>query len=119
MKKLQFLSLFEKNIENALQLAEKVLNASISRNIEIELHGAEYSGLLTDVEKAVDILYLGEDRFYRIIDVGVKGVGESRTRVFVGVSGHEPARFDETWDIPPGNGPFKPVEPVAIIKLVE
>lgn len=114
MKKLQFLSLFEKNIEDALRLAEKVLNARISRNIEVELHGAGHSGLLTDVEKAVDILYLGEERFYRIIDVGVKGAGKSCTRVFVGVSGHKPTRFDDTWNTPTGNGPFKPVEPMKI-----
>lgn len=117
MKKPQFLSLFERNLETALYLAEAILNSHISRNIEIELHGAGYSGLLTDVAKVEDIIYLGEDKIYRIIDIGVKAVGEKRTRIFVGVSGHEPVSFDQTWNMPAGNGPFKLQESMKIEEL--
>jgi hypothetical protein len=59
------------------------------------------------VAAAGDALYLGDDRFYRIIDVAVVGVSADTTTVFVWASAHHPGSFNETWNDPPGSGPFK------------
>ena len=56
---------------------------------------------------AIHDLYLGTDRFYRIIDVAVIEVGKGHTTVFVRASDHKPASFEQTWNDPPGSGPFK------------
>jgi hypothetical protein len=55
----------------------------------------------------VDRLYLGEGRFYRIIDVAVIEIAEDYTICFVRASDHAPGTFEQTWNSPAGSGPFK------------
>jgi hypothetical protein len=60
-------------------------------------------------DDAFEKIYLGPDRFYRIIDVAVRRVSEDVCTVFVGISGHAPGPLNQTWNQPPGSGPFKQV----------
>jgi hypothetical protein len=60
-----------------------------------------------EVNQATDALYLGEDLFYRIIDIAVIEVHSQVTLLFVRASGHAPTVFEHTWNDPPGSGPFK------------
>jgi hypothetical protein len=62
---------------------------------------------LLDPASAIDALYLGEDRFYLVIDVAVIGVGSSWTTIFTRTSGHTPGPWEKTLNDPPGRGPFK------------
>ena len=110
MLKQEFTELFLKCAHDALAYAEKKLGMPLSDDFDVELHGAGVSGEIISRDRALELLYLGEDRFWRIIDVGVKAVVGGKPRLFVRSSGHEPSSFEETCNTPPGNGPFKVVE---------
>ena len=58
------------------------------------------------VDEALDQIYLGSDRCYRVIDVALKGLRPGGAVIFVRVSGHAPAEYGKTWD-PSNLGPFK------------
>ena len=106
MTRVDFHQLFLKALERAAENAEGALNRPISRNFKIELHGLGHSGALFKPEDAVDVIYLGSDQFFRIIDVAVTEVTPSSTTAFVRVSGHPPCEFAKTWN-PDDLGPFK------------
>jgi hypothetical protein len=101
----EFRQLFERALQLAAQNAEQ-RSPGVPRAFLIELHGAQSPGLVMSVDEAFDRLYLGDDRFYRIIDVMVKEVRPRESVVFVRASDHPPAEFDKTWD-PSALGPFK------------
>lgn len=77
------------------------------RAFKILLRGAGHSGERLRPTMALDTLYLGDARFYLIIDVAVVEVGPRIVTVFVRASGHWLGRWDRTWNDPPGSGPFK------------
>lgn len=107
MTKNEFRTLFEDALELAAVNAEKKLGRKVPRNFKIVFFGGGHSGALLDPNSALDILYLGEDLFYRIVDISVKEVDKVSTRVYVRVSQHKPSEFSQTWNDPPGSGPFK------------
>jgi hypothetical protein len=107
MTRQEFRKLFDQALDLAADNAAQKLKRPVSRNFEIEMHGpSDHSQLLSE-DEAFKSLYLGPDRFYRVVDVSVIGVGNDVCRVFVRVSGHVPASLRETWNQPPGSGPFK------------
>jgi len=108
MTKQEFHRLFLRALSAAAQEAEVRLRREIPHSFRIELHAPRSQGSLISVEEAVDELYLGEDRFYRIIDVAIRKLLPAQTVVFVRVSGHAPAPFDQTWD-PNDLGPFRQI----------
>lgn len=65
------------------------------------------------VDQALDEIYLGRDRFYRIIDVAIRRLLPGQSIAFVRVSGHTPGAFSQTWD-PSDLGPFKQIEAQTI-----
>lgn len=107
MNKIAFETLFNAAIEAALQHAEQQLGRSVPRDITVQLHGAGHSGEELKPTIVLDELYLGGDLFYKIIDVAVIAVRRYQTLIFVRVSSHAPGLFDQTWNTPPGSGPFK------------
>ncbi len=108
MTKDEFRKLLVCALNLAADTAERRLGGTVSHVFGIELHASQpHRGLLT-VDEALDLIYLGRDRFFRVIDVAIKEVAPDRTVAFVRVSGHPPADFGETWD-PSGTGPFKQV----------
>ncbi len=108
MIKNDFQQLFLHALTTAAENAEKKIAHPISRSFLIELHAPDSQGLRVSVDEALSQLYLGNDRFYKIIDVGVKELLPRKTIVFVRVSGHQPTGYDGTWD-PSGAGPFKQI----------
>jgi hypothetical protein len=117
MTKPEFKRRFLKELQEAARLAEGQLGRSVPRHFVIELHGAGHSGVAMSPAAAVDALYLGGDRFYRIIDFGVVDVGSSAKTVFVRASDHKPSSWDRTWNSPPGSGPFKQLGPRVPIRV--
>jgi hypothetical protein len=107
MTKQDFGELFKAALELAALNAEERLGHAVPRNVKVVLHGAGYSGALMSPEEALDTIYLGEDLFYRIIDVAIIEVGQETAKVFLRVSQHDPGNFSQTWNTPPGSGPFK------------
>ncbi len=107
MNKQEFAQLFANALETAVQNGEKKLRSPLPRDYQIRLYGAGCSGALLDPACVLERLYLGEDKFYRIIDVAVVKASKQFVTVFVRPSGHKPAPFAQTWNNPSGNGPFK------------
>jgi hypothetical protein len=119
MTKQEFRGLFQASLESAARDAERHLRRPVSRNLKVLLYGAGYRGDLLDPRAAADALYLGSDTFYRIIDLGVVDVDDDRTIIFVRPSGHTPGSWGDTWNTPPGSGPFKQLGPAARIELTQ
>jgi len=104
----EFRNLFLRALNAAAENAEARLAKPIPRSFVIELHAPGFSGRTVSVEQALDQIYLGSDRFYRIIDIAIRRVLPRRSVAFVRVSGHPPAPFTQTWR-PSDLGPFKQI----------
>ena len=106
MTKEEFRQLFQHALNIAAENAERELLKRIPRSFLIELHAPGFAGRNVGVDEALDQIYLGSDRFYRIIDVAIKELLPEEAVAFVRVSGHPPAEFSMTFD-PSALGPFK------------
>src|SRR5437867_1621855 len=106
MSKAEFKNLFEHALDVAAQNAEKKLGRPVPRQFEIAMGG--FSRILRK-EDVFEEIYLGPGRFYRIIDISVCRVSKDLSTVYMVVSGHAPGPLDQTWNQPPGSGPFKQV----------
>src|ERR1043166_5945360 len=74
MTKEEFKDLFLRNVEQAMAVARRVATLPLHPDFDIELHGAGEIGRITPLDRVIDLMYLGEDTFYPIIDIGVKAV---------------------------------------------
>jgi hypothetical protein len=108
MTKDEFRQLFLQALSAAAENAEARLARPVPRSFAIELHAPTSAGLTLSVDQALDQLYLGKDRFYKIIDVAIRRLLPRKSVAFVRVSGHPPAPFSQTWD-PAHLGPFKQI----------
>jgi hypothetical protein len=108
MTKNEFRQLFLTALNSAAANAEARVANPISHSFVIELHAPGFVGRLVDVDEALDRLFLGSDRFYRIIDVAIKKLLPGQSIAFVRTSGHPPVEFSQTWD-PSDLGPFKQI----------
>jgi hypothetical protein len=108
LSKEKFYLFLREALERAARSAEQALHRPVPRKFAIALHGLGHSGVLFRPEEIVDVIYLGEDRFFRIIDVAVTEVSPETTTVFMRISGHAPSEFATTWD-PQDLGPFKQI----------
>lgn len=95
-------------LDVAAVAAEKKLGHPIPRVFRVELHAPGFLGQVVAAEAALDAIFLGVDRFYKIIDVAVKEFSSIDALVFVRVSGHEPVEWAKTWN-PDDLGPFKQI----------
>jgi hypothetical protein len=108
MTKNDFRDLLLKALDSAAENAEAKLAKPVPRSFMVELHAPGSSGRTMSVDEALDQIYLTSDRFFRIIDVGIKKLLPRESVAFVRVSGHSPAEFSKTWD-PSSLGPFKQI----------
>ena len=109
MNKEEFRNLFEHALEVAAQNAEKKLGHPVPRQFEIEMHSLSPRTRILKREEVLDEIYLGPDLFFRIIDISVCRVSEDISTIYIVVSGRTPGTLDQTWNQPPGSGPFKQV----------
>ncbi len=114
MNKDEFAALWRRALEQAASNADTALGFQVPRALTIRLRGAGPAEDELSPEAALERLYLGPDRFYRIVDVSVTEVTPERSIVFVRVSAHAPATFEKTWNEPRGMGPFKQLIAKAI-----
>ena len=80
----------------------------IPRSFLIRLNAFGFDDHLLSVDDALDKLYLGSDRFFRIIDIAIVEVRPDASVVFVRPSGHPPDALSVTWD-PASSGSFKQI----------
>ena len=109
MSKEEFKTLFEHALEVAAQNAEKKLGRPVPRQFAIAMGGLAPKTRILSKEVTLEKIYLGPDKFYRIIDVSVCRVSKDVSSVYLVISGHTPCSLDQTWNQPPGSGPFKQV----------
>ena len=109
MSKEEFKALFEHALEVAAENAEKKLGCPVPRKFEIEMHGLSPHVRILRKDDAFEEIYLGPDRFFRVIDLSVCRVAEEASTVYMVISGHTPGSLNQTWNQPPGSGPFKQV----------
>jgi len=115
MTREEFDHLFHARLEAATQIAEQRIGRSLPRAFRIRLYGPGHpSGEPITKEEALAVLWLGPDRFFRIIDLAVSHANSQYTDVFTRVSGHTPVAFEQTWNQPPGTGPFKLLIPAHV-----
>ncbi|MDM7921935.1 MAG: hypothetical protein QUS14_06515 [Pyrinomonadaceae bacterium] len=107
MTKEEFKNLLVSSLELAAKYAEEKLDIRIPRDFQILLFGAGHNGDLLSVKEVVDVLYLGPELFYRVIDLSVVKVSATYATVFARVSGHSPGDFESTWNDPKTCGPFR------------
>jgi len=107
MSKDEFRLLFKDALEIAAKNADKQLGRPVPRSFLIEFHGLASRSRVLQEDEALEAIYLGPDRFYRVIDVAVRSVSKDACTLFMCISGHSPGSFNETWNQPPGMGPFK------------
>ncbi len=106
----QFRQVFDAALETAAKNVEEEYKVQVPRVFEIEFGGLGYQPSIIDVDEAFNRLYLGEDLYVAIVDTGVLEANHHVTRVWMNVPGYPPkSRFEDTWNQPPGTGPFKQV----------
>lgn len=108
MTKTEFRALFLRALNMAADNAAAKLAEPVRRSFPVELHAPGCAGRIVTVDEALTHLYLGDDRFYRVIDVAVLQVLPGETVAFTRVSRRQPAGFDHAFD-PSGLGPFKQI----------
>jgi hypothetical protein len=106
----EFAAAFLDALVAAVRLAEQRFGVSLPRPLRVRLYAAGHPGDLLDVASAAQALYLGEERFYRVIDVAVLATDTAGTTVFTRASDHKPGPWSQTWE-PAGRGPFKVMYP--------
>jgi hypothetical protein len=65
---------FKRALDVAAESAELKLDKNIPRSFSIRLRAFGYDDRVISVDEAVDKIYLGNDSFYRIIDVAIEEV---------------------------------------------
>ena len=103
----EFADAFRSAIMDSIGLARKNTGGRVPERFKIEFHGFGQNGKTLEIDEALELLYVGPDRYLKVIDVSVVRIMPSYCVVFVRPSGHAPGPFQDTWNQPPGSGPFK------------
>lgn len=99
---------FHEAVRRALEQAQ--MSAALGEPI-VEFHGRGGPNRRISLAETLDLLWLSEDQYYRIIDIGAYLVEGDPPVMFVRAAGFEPGSYEDTWD-PSGLGPFKVIGPV-------
>jgi hypothetical protein len=102
----EFKAYFNDALNVATAEAEKHFRVNLPKHKSVELHGAGHGGDRMAPDAAADALYLGPERFYKLIDVLIKWIEGDTAVTFVRAAGFDPCPWEETLD-PGGLGPFK------------
>ncbi len=111
MTKEEYRDLFASALKRAIENADNQLGYAIPRETLIILYDRNYKGDTTNFESALNSLYLDGEHSYYVIDIGVKEIHPTFSKVFVRCSGHTPVKYDDVWNSPDGDNLFKQVFP--------
>jgi hypothetical protein len=109
VNKEKFKELFFAALEQSVTSAEERLNRNLPHHHEIKLYWHNFDNERLDADTAGDLLYLGDNAFFEVVDIGAMAANSTVTQHFVRPSGHEPvSSISKTWG---GieKGPFKQV----------
>ena len=107
MTRAEFSALFRFQLDLAVEAAEARLGHPFARCYEILRGSADRDGRRITIDDALEELWISPDRFHRIIDLAVADYSPAMTWIWVREAGYAPSTFEETWNDPPGAGPFK------------
>ena len=107
LKKEEFKNLFQRAIDESVELASEFHQRSFSAEYKFMLAALGFDDKLLTLDEVVEVVYLGEEQSFMIIDVGVRRVSDGETLIFVRPSGHPPVPWVQTWNAERGLGPFK------------
>jgi hypothetical protein len=108
MTKEQFATLFQEALSEATTEIEAQTQRTLPRHFLIELHAFGYGrNDRLSLTQTLDLLYINEEQFYRVIDIALIEVRSDATIFFVRVSGDHPSSWTETWNADSGKGSFK------------
>jgi hypothetical protein len=113
LKVIAFRELFHRSIDTAIHEAEAKFGLQLPKGIMIELHGVGDQRGLLNFEEAANLIFINEEIFHPVIDIGVRRIHSGMVVVFVRVSALPPVKFEKTWNSPRGMGPFKTLIPLA------
>ena len=107
MTKSAFTQLFLKALEDAAIQAEEAFDKTIPRTFEILVHS---HGVMS-IDDALDYLWVDETHFYIVTTMFIAKMSQDVATAWVHHSGHAPGTWEQTWNEPPGMGPFHVVLP--------
>lgn len=89
--------------------AQKDVAEPLPEKLSLELAAFGQAGKITTLDEVLSFLYV-QGTFPRIVDVAVKGVTKDATLIWIRPSAHPyVSDIRETWNQPPGMGPFKSI----------
>lgn len=100
----EFSELFASVLE---QIANEVGETLGARRVTVSLQGPSTPAV--SVRAAAEQLYVDENRFWRIIDVGLFETTENYVRFVVIRTGFPAGPWEKTWNAATGWGPFKKI----------
>ena len=104
-----FRDLLLKCIRTAIERAQKDIADPLPEQWSLELAAFGQAGKITPLEEVLSFLHV-HGTFPRIVDVGVRGVTKDTTLIWIRPSAHPYiSDMQETWNPPPGTGPFKSI----------
>jgi len=118
MTRQEFHALYLNALEQTTRAAELQFGRSLSRHFGVLRDSPREDGRRVTPDEAFDEIWLGEDRYYCIVDVVVVEASPSKTWLWIRESGHPPEAYEKTWNQPPGSGPFKTMLPMEIRSTV-
>jgi len=99
--------LFEEAVERTLIMAQELVEEELPINFSFLLASSTEANRLEDIEGILTTLYQS-GAFPRIVDLSVCGIRENETVLWVRPSAHPlTSDLEQTWNQPPGAGPFK------------
>jgi hypothetical protein len=114
MDRESFKNIFLGVVADAIAGAQQLSDRPLLPKFKIELHGGGIGGRVVTLDDALERMFVSESLYFKIIDVGLKKVERDRCIIFVRISDHSPVSFQETWNTPKGNGPFKVILPTEV-----
>jgi hypothetical protein len=111
MTKDEFRLLFESALSRAVSAFYKVYSGTEAKPATFELHAPKYAGGIVSEHEALKELFLSDNSFYRVIDLGLIPRESAPPMGFIRVSGHAPGPYEETLN-PADLGPFNILEPL-------
>jgi len=97
MEKFELSDRFNRLVDEECLEAEVRLGHGLNRRIIVRAFGADLDGLDLSPTEFIDKIHLGDNLFYRIIDVMITEVRDDATVVLAKISDHTPVEFSRKW----------------------
>jgi hypothetical protein len=101
-----FRSIFDQALDRAFTESSSITEIREINLDLVQFFGLGHDGTIIDKDSALDLLYLGIDVYYKIVDVMLVSLKGGIATFFVRPSGHPPGPYSQTWG-PSGLGPFR------------